>query len=521
MIQWLQKMEISKAYKLSMVLIACLVSLSFFNIFFLIDKHKEYAQLINLSGKQRMLAEQAHSTLLQIFYNPSDENYHELESILKTMHKDYVSLKKSFINIAFDAPNIYTNGYKNSVLNDLYEPKALLLLPKNDQKIRDILDHREQIIGELNLVVEQLQQKSDSLNELMIKRGAILLLIILITLGIISILIFQPLLMRLNTHHQVITKLNSELELRVQERTKRLQKMLDIVNQYVYSSYTDTKGVITYVTDAFCELSGYSREELLGKTHSIIKHPDYKKNDFNSLWQTLLKGNVYKGIIKNRNKNGNDYWLESYIVPDENEDGTIIGFQAFRQNVTDKIRLEELNNELENRVAERTKEIERVAVTDSLTGLFNRHRFNQELDDALALYKRYQTPVTLAILDIDHFKTINDTYGHNIGDETLVILAELLQKQMRQTDKLARWGGEEFVILFINTELNGALIAAESLLKAIRNLTFREVGQVTCSIGLAALIPTDTSKSVLHRADTSLYRAKERGRNRVCYQYVG
>jgi diguanylate cyclase (GGDEF)-like protein/PAS domain S-box-containing protein len=468
-----------------------------------------------------MLSEQAHSALQLILYHPSSENYRELETILKTMQKDYISLKKSFELVEFDAPNIYTNGYRNTALTLLYEPETLLQHPKNDQKIREVLDQRDEIIRELNRAVEQLEQKSDQLNDNMIRQGTVLLLLILIILGIISIMIFYPLLMELKFKHQMITDLNAQLELRVEERTQKLQKMLDIVNQYVYTTYTDTAGIITYVTDAFCELSGYSRDELLGKTHNVIKHPDNSSSVFAPLWETLLKGEIYKGVLKNRHKNGADYWLDSYIVPDKNEDGAIIGFQAFRQDVTDKIRLVELNSELDHRVVERTKEIERIAVTDALTGLFNRHRFNQELDDALALYKRFQTPVTLAILDIDHFKTINDTYGHNIGDETLVTFGELIQKQIRQTDKLARWGGEEFVILFINTELNSALIASESLLEVIRTFAFKEIGQVTCSIGLAAFIPTDTAESILHRADTSLYGAKERGRNRVCYQYVG
>lgn len=521
MMKWMQKIEISKAYRLSMFFIAFLVSLSFFNLYFLIDKQKEYAQLINLSGKQRMLSEQIHSTLQLILHDPSSDNYRELESILKTMNKDYRILKESLIHLGFDQSNLYTFGYHNTVLNDFYEPAALLERPMDQNKISEILDHREQIIEKLNFAVEQLQEKSDQLNELMIQRGIILLLLILVVLGIISVFIFQPLLSKLKIKHQIINQLNTELEKKVDERTRRLQKMLDIVNQYVYSTYTDRNGVITYVTDAFCELSGYPRDELLGKTHNVIKHPDNSSSVFTPLWQTLLKGEVYKGIVKNRHKNGEDYWLDSYIVPDKNEDGTIIGFQAYRRNITDKIKLEELNDLLENRVVERTKEIERIAVTDALTGLYNRHRFNIELQDALALYKRYQTPVTLAILDIDYFKKINDTYGHNIGDETLVALAALLQKHMRQTDKLARWGGEEFVILFINTELNGALSASEYLLEEIQRFIFKEVGHITCSIGLAALIPTDTPSSFLHRADTSLYRAKERGRNRVCYQYVG
>lgn len=518
---WLQKIEISKAYRLSMLFIAFLVGLSFFNLFFLIDKQKEYAQLINISGKQRMHSERVHSTLQLILQDPSTVNYRELESILNTMNGEYRYLKKSLSSLDFDQSNIYTNGYENTVLRELYEPENLLKHPADKEKITEVLDHREQIIEAFNRAVEQLQQKSDRLNEIMIKRGAALLAIILLVLGIISILIFHPLLMQLKLKHQTIAQLNTELEQRVEERTRRLQAMLDIVNQYVYTTYTDTNGVITYVTDAFCDLSGYSRDELLGKTHNVIKHPDNPKSFFTPLWQTLLKGEIYKGVIRNRHKNGKEYWLDSYIVPDKNEEGTIIGFQAFRQNITDKIRLEELNNDLENRVFERTKEIERIAVTDALTGLFNRHRFNVELEDALALYKRYQTPITLAIIDIDYFKKINDIHGHNVGDETLIAFAALLQKHMRQTDKLARWGGEEFVILFINTELNGALMAAEGLLETIRTFAFKDVGAVTCSIGLAALMPTDEQESFLQRADASLYRAKEQGRNRICYQYIG
>lgn len=517
---WLQKIEISKAYRLSMFFIASLVGLSFFNLFFLIDKQKEYAQLINISGKQRMHSERVHSTLLLILQDPSKNNYRELESILNIMNSEFCYLNKALSHLEFDQPNIYTNGYKNTVLRELYKPENLLKRPADKKRITEILNHRDQIIKEFNRAVEQLQKKSERLNEIMIKRGAALLVIILLVLGIISMVIFQPLLMQFKTKHQIIAQLNIELEQRVDDRTRRLQRMLDIVNQYVYTTYTDTKGVITYVTDAFCELSGYSRDELIGKTHSIIKHPDNEADVFMPLWQTLLRGEIYRGIIKNRHKNGEDYWLDSYIVPDKNEEGTIIGFQAFRQNITDRIKLEDLNNELESRVVERTKEIERIAVTDALTGLFNRHRFNVELEDAVALYKRYQTPITLAILDIDYFKKINDKYGHNTGDETLVALASLLQQNMRQTDKLARWGGEEFVILFINTELSGALMAAETLLEKVRAFSFKDVGSVTCSIGLATLMPTDIPESFLKRADTSLYRAKERGRNRVCYQYI-
>ncbi|MDD2358127.1 MAG: diguanylate cyclase [Thiovulaceae bacterium] len=508
-----EKIEISKILKWSTFVMAFLVVLSFLNLFFLVTQQKQYAQLINLSGKQRMLSEKIHSSLYQILFTPSQMGYREFEMNLALMKHDYLFLKKSLDKLEFKEQNIYTSGYKTSPLRVIYESKALLKYPIDPKEIHEILDHREEILADLNLPVDQLQHKSDELSQETINRGVLLLVLVL--LGIISVLIFYPLLQYLKIKNQKTLQLNSELEDKVARRTKRLNEMLDIVNQYVYSTHTDKNGVITYVTDAFCELSGYSREELLGKTHSLIKHPDNSSSVFAPLWKTILSGNPYHDIVKNKHKNGTDYWLESYIVPDLDDNGTIIGFGAFRQNITDKMQLKELNDELEKRVVERTAEIERIAVTDALTGLFNRHRFNEELTDALAFYKRYQAPIALAIFDIDYFKKINDTYGHNTGDKVLVTFAELLKQNMRQTDKLARWGGEEFVILFMNTEINGACLAAQNLLDIIRNHLFEEVGVVTCSIGLAALTLLDTPESLLQHADSALYLAKEGGRNQV------
>lgn len=514
-ITWFEKVETSKILKWSTFIMAFLVVLSFLNLFFLVGQQKEYAQLINLSGKQRMLSQKIHSSLYQMLYIPSQTNNHEFETSLSQMKHDYLFLKKALDRLEINQKNIYTSGYETSSLRVIYESKALLKYPIDTKVIHEILDHREQILSELNLAVEQLQHKSDELSQETINRGILLLILILVVLGIISILIFYPLLEQLKIKHQKILQLNSELEDTVARRTKRLKKMLDIVNQYVYSTHTDINGVITYTTDAFCELSGYSREELLGKTHSLIGHPDNPSSVFAPLWTTIMSGKTYHGTVKNRHKDGTDYWLESYIVPDLDENGTIVGFRAFRQNITDKMQLKELNEELEKRVAERTVEIERIAVTDALTGLFNRHRFNEELKDALSIYKRYQSPIALAIFDIDHFKKVNDTYGHNVGDKVLSTFAALLKQNMRQTDKLARWGGEEFVILFMNTELNGALLAAENLLDLIRNHLFEEIGVVTCSIGLAALTLFDTPESFLQHADSALYLAKESGRNQV------
>lgn len=516
--KWLQNLEFSTAHKFSIFLITLLVTLAFFNFYFITHKQKDYALLINTSGKQRMLFVQVQLALEYIKHEPSESNYRNLETLLLTMQQEYRFIRSALHEIEFKQTNIYTSGYKNTVLEDLYAPALLLQHPADKRTIARLLNHRTQILQELNRPVEQLQNESDQLIERIIQQEAGLFIIILAILGITSLLIIKPLLKQLKNKHRSIQQLNNKLEQRVHERTKKLEKTLDIVNQYVYSSYTDACGIITNVTDAFCELSGYSRDELIGKTHAIIKNPDNISDTFTSLWNTILKGETFSGIIKNRRKNGEDYWLDSYIIPDINDQGTILGFQAYRRDITEKKKLEILNNELEERVIERTKEIERIAVTDLLTGLFNRHRFNQDLTDALAFYSRYHMPITIAIFDIDHFKNVNDTYGHNTGDDVLVAFSKILQKHMRQTDKLARWGGEEFVLLLINTELQDGVSVAKNLLERIQQHSFGTVGSVTCSIGLSTLKAGDTPKTFLNRADAALYRAKHEGRNQVCYE---
>jgi len=115
----------------------------------------------------------------------------------------------------------------------------------------------------------------------------------------------------------------------------------------VFTSKTDLNGVITYVSDAFCELSGYSKDELIGKTHNVIKHPDNPSSAFKKLWETLISGDSYQGEVKNRKKNGEDFWLNSLIRPEFNENSEIIGYIAYRKNITHEKTLENLNIKLE------------------------------------------------------------------------------------------------------------------------------------------------------------------------------
>lgn len=185
--------------------------------------------------------------------------------------------------------------------------------------------------------------------------------------------------------------------------------------------------------------------------------------------------------------------------------------------------LTEANNTLEQQVAERTLELQhanqvlqQLSLTDPLTGVANRRRAEQQLQLAIAQFQRYQTPATVLLLDIDHFKRINDNFGHDIGDLVLKQLAQAWQAELRSSDLLARFGGEEFLVLATQTNLNDAVLLAEKLRASTAALRIPQVGKITVSIGVAPFTSDNLEHELfLKQADEALYRAKQTGRNQV------
>ncbi len=175
-----------------------------------------------------------------------------------------------------------------------------------------------------------------------------------------------------------------------------------------------------------------------------------------------------------------------------------------------------------NRMLEQQREFEALALSlqqqadrDALTGLYNRQKFDTLCAAEIARGKRYETPLALIMYDIDRFKNVNDTYGHLVGDKVLIETSCTVAGRMRESDSLARWGGEEFMILAPHTDLEHALLLAEQVRAVVDDTTFSTVGRVTCSFGVTALCEHDTVDKLIYRADAALYQAKRSGRNRV------
>jgi diguanylate cyclase len=209
--------------------------------------------------------------------------------------------------------------------------------------------------------------------------------------------------------------------------------------------------------------------------------------------------------LQSVNRQIQDYTRQSKAEREDNQKQ----LQALTQRVND---LEGESAELKNRlVAAQTR-----AMTDALTGLPNRFAYDERLKSELARCKRHATPMSMAVWDIDFFKQINDQYGHKSGDKALMIIARLLSKQGRDVDFVARFGGEEFVMLLPDTALDAALTVVDKLRVSIGNSSFNANGDkisITLSCGLSEYRPDDSAETLFQRADAALYQAKQNGRN--------
>lgn len=180
-------------------------------------------------------------------------------------------------------------------------------------------------------------------------------------------------------------------------------------------------------------------------------------------------------------------------------------------------KLADYNTQLEQMVSLRTMELEKLSVTDKLTQLYNRLKLEEVFSEQIEIARRYNTPFSVLLCDVDFFKRVNDTFGHLIGDKVLMEIATILAATIRETDIIGRWGGEEFLVICRETDKDQALLLAERLRKAVESYTFSSNQQQTLTIGISSCSPKDSDVSMLSRADSALYLGKSSGRNCVVY----
>ncbi|HLO28970.1 MAG TPA: diguanylate cyclase [Anaerolineales bacterium] len=310
--------------------------------------------------------------------------------------------------------------------------------------------------------------------------------------------------------------------------SKRMEERLVQLSRAVEQSpasivITDLDGKIEYVNSRFSQVTGYSFEEALGQNPRILKSNETPLQTYQDLWRTLSTGGEWHGEFINRKKNGELYFEFAMISPIASPDGVVTHYLAVKEDITERKHAEEELKRTNLKLETQMKEIQALqadlyeqAIRDYLTGLYNRRFLNESLERELARARREAYPLSFVMIDIDQFKSINDNFGHEIGDKLLQNLGWQLNEDMRASDIPCRYGGDECLVILPNTPSESALQIAERWRANFEASNIIPAIKITISLGIAAFpLHGSTSMEILAAADYALYQAKLEGRNRV------
>ncbi|MDV5082318.1 GGDEF domain-containing protein [Vibrio parahaemolyticus] len=308
---------------------------------------------------------------------------------------------------------------------------------------------------------------------------------------------------------------------------------------------------IIYVNQSACLKLGYERHELIGM--KVWEwDPLFPKEVWPTFWKELKSLKSIDFETQHKGKDGVVFpvRIKGHYINVHNKELLFAYVTDITQAKRHEAELESYNERLEEEVNKKTRQLKaekdsvqkhaknlellikrqnetveknnylqqqlyNEAHTDALTGLYNRRHLDEICAKEVSRADRYNTPLSAIMIDIDHFKLVNDMLGHQVGDEILKELANLLSNRMRESDVLARWGGEEFVILLPNTATSGCESIAEELRELVACHEFGDVGQIKVSIGVTKHNNGEPSTMLIHNVDLALYQAKNKGRNRV------
>ena len=279
-----------------------------------------------------------------------------------------------------------------------------------------------------------------------------------------------------------------------------LSTALDSLPSYVYIKDTESRYV--YANKHTLDLFGRTAENLhLVNDSDLFPHDAAQKLREVDLKVLSGESTEEEIIVNDKNSETQIYHEVKTPIYSDNTPELVIGILGISTDITYQKSLEKKANKL--------------AITDILTGLVNRLELDIVINKEIKRSKRFGHPLSIIIFDIDFFKKVNDNHGHLIGDECLVKVAETLKNNSRMVDTVGRWGGEEFLIICPETDLNGTIKLAKELRLLIEESIFPKVKHITGSFGVASFNHDDTLETLIGRADKALYNAKELGRNRV------
>lgn len=260
-------------------------------------------------------------------------------------------------------------------------------------------------------------------------------------------------------------------------------------------------GCILQINQALCELTGFAREELVGARTPYPFWPPEEIDEIEKQRALISEGEPCEFEVTYRRKDGSRFPVSINVVSAQSHDGRTLGYVSTVRDISERKRHED--------------ELNRLATQDPLTGLANHRVFHEQLRAEVARAGRQDLRLSVAVLDLDHFKQVNDHHGHLVGDQVLREAGDRLRAVIREGEMLARVGGEEFAWILTGMGEDGAYAAVERARRVIGEAPFPQAGPVTISAGVAELKPADAADDLYSRADRALYRAKQTGRNRT------
>lgn len=460
------------------------------------DVKKEYDLKLNeMESFKSLNAQFLYSIHYLYAINTSISESHTLEkNTIYLSNKILLSIVKYFMYIDIDTQSILANISALNTVNDKEHPLIKIYLEHVDINLKriktfnnisqfQVLQKMKTALDNLHIFLNNSYQKNIFIEKVFI--------IILSSMGLmILILLFIM--------NRRASKLKDEL----------LGFRTAIENSYNSIIMTDLEKNIVYVNERAQLESGYSREELIGNNPRILKSGMNDKNFYTGLHTALAAGEKWEGEFVNKKKDGSLLYEKSSIMPIF-QDGEVVNYLAIKLNITDYI--------------DEKHKVEYMAYHDALTGLPNRLSAEEYLKKRLPLAQRNNLKIAILFIDLDRFKMINDTLGHDVGDELLVACAKRIKSSLRDSDILARVGGDEFII--ITEELNNAYSAAHVSEKIIQLFkspiqTKAHLLNITLSIGISIYPDDDTGvdcQQLLKYADIAMYEAKSEGRNTYRY----
>jgi diguanylate cyclase (GGDEF)-like protein/PAS domain S-box-containing protein len=302
---------------------------------------------------------------------------------------------------------------------------------------------------------------------------------------------------------------------RTEDRLRQLSRAVE--HSPVSIVITDVNGKIEYVNPKFTEVTGFTPADVFGKIPSdTFGSNELQPEPSKEHWHVIRNGKEWRGEMLNRRKNGSTYWESVSISPITDSNGVITHFVAVSEDITSR-------KEAEEKIMRLNAGLELLAMTDHLTSLYNRRYFMRRGAEEFKRAWRTNQPLSLLMMDIDHFKKVNDTHGHEAGDMVLQQVAAILKSRLRETDILGRMGGEEFAILLPNTQSKEAGLLAERIRQSVGDVPFEIPGKlltitiaITISIGVTVIKDEMSGiDDMLRNADAAMYNAKHCGGNRV------